>query len=52
MLKCRTTYFVGGYHHGMTGFAEVSHAAFNYSKWHVYSVIVSWPFMILAGLHI
>jgi len=42
-------YYVRGYHHGTTGYAEVSQAAFNYSKWHGYSVIVTWPFMILAA---
>lgn|ERR1039457_4608608 len=41
-------YYVWGYHHGTKGYAEVSHAAFNYSKWHGDSVIVTWPFMILA----
>ena len=41
-------YYVGGYQHGAKGYSEVSHAAFNYSKWHAYSVIVTWPFMILA----
>src|SRR5258708_5325392 len=41
-------YYVWGYHHGTKGYAEVSRAAFNYSKWHVYTVIVTWPFMILA----
>lgn len=42
-------YYVWGYHHGVEGYAEVSHAAFNYSKWHADSVIVTWPFMILAA---
>ena len=41
-------YYVWGYHHGTRGYAEVSHAVFNYSKWHANSVIVTWPFMILA----
>jgi hypothetical protein len=41
-------YYVWGYHHGVEGYAEVSQAAFNYSKWHANSVIVAWPFMILA----
>lgn len=41
-------YYVWGYRHGTTGYAEVSHAAFNYSQWHANSVIVTWPFMILA----
>jgi hypothetical protein len=42
-------YYVWGYHHGTRGYAEVSHAAFTYSKWHGNSVIVTWPFMILAA---
>jgi hypothetical protein len=41
-------YYVWGYHHGTKGYAEVSRAAFDYSKWHADSVIVTWPFMILA----
>jgi hypothetical protein len=41
-------YYVWGYHHGTKGYAEVSHAVFNYSKWHANSVIVTWPFMILG----
>jgi hypothetical protein len=42
-------YYVWGYHHGTRGYAEVSHAAFNYSKWHGDSVIATWPFMIWAA---
>ncbi|WP_348260937.1 hypothetical protein P8935_14105 [Telmatobacter sp. DSM 110680] len=41
-------YYVWGYHHGVKGYAEVSHAAFIYSEWHGDSVIVTWPLMILA----
>ena len=41
-------YYVGGYRHGIKTYAEVSPTAFNYSNWHATSVIVTWPFMILA----
>ena len=41
-------YYVWGYHHGINGYVQVSRAAFNYSKWHANSVIITWPFMILA----
>jgi|GEM_PF-3008213 len=42
-------YYVWGYHNGTKGYSEVSQATFNYSKWHACSVIVTWPFMILAA---
>ena len=42
-------YYVRGYLRGTTGYVQVSQAAFNYSKWHAYSVIVTWPFMILGA---
>ena len=42
-------YYVWGYHHGTRGYVEVSRAAFDFSKWHGYSVIVTWPFVILAA---
>ena len=41
-------YYVWGYHRGIKGYAEVSHTCFVYSEWHGKSVIVTWPFMILA----
>lgn len=41
-------YYLWGYHHGVEGYSEVSPAAFNYSKWHAKSVIITWPFMILG----
>jgi uncharacterized BrkB/YihY/UPF0761 family membrane protein len=41
-------YYLWGYHRGINGYVEVSRVAFNYSKWHANSVIVTWPFMILA----
>src|SRR5260370_26554977 len=31
-------------------YTEVSRAAFEYSRWHVYSVMVTWPLAILAGI--
>jgi hypothetical protein len=43
-------YYVWGYRHGAKGYVEVSHGAFYYSKWHAYSVMVTWPLMILAGV--
>jgi hypothetical protein len=41
-------YYVWGTHHGTKGYTEVSHAAFEYSRWHAYSVIVTWPLILLA----
>ena len=43
-------YYVWGDHHGAKGYAEVSHDAFYYSKWHACSVMVTWPLIILAGV--
>ena len=43
-------YYVWGYHDGHKGYTEVSQAAFDYSKWHVYSVMVTWPLAILAAI--
>jgi hypothetical protein len=42
-------YYAFGYHHGQKGYTEVSRAAFDYSRWHVYSVMITWPLAILAG---
>jgi hypothetical protein len=42
-------YFLWGYHHGTKGYIEVSKAVFDYSKWHVYSVMVTWTLMLLVG---
>src|SRR5579863_9832908 len=42
-------YYVWGDHRGAKGYDEVSRTAFNYSKWQAYSVIITWPFMILAA---
>lgn len=30
-------------------YTEVSKSVFTYSKWHVYSIFVTWPLMLLAG---
>jgi hypothetical protein len=43
-------YYVWGYHLGQKGYTEVSRAAFDYSRWHVYSVMVTWPLAIVAGV--
>jgi len=43
-------YYVWGYHHGQKGYTEVSRSVFDYSRWHVYSVMVTWPLAILAGI--
>lgn len=42
-------YYVWGYHSGQKTYTEVSQAAFGYSMWHVYSVMVTWPLAIIAG---
>jgi hypothetical protein len=41
-------YYLWGYHSGMKGYIEVSHTIFQYSKWHAYSVLVTWPLMLVA----
>ncbi len=42
-------YYVWGYHDGHNGYTEVRRSVFEYSRWHVYSVMVTWPLVILAG---
>jgi hypothetical protein len=42
-------YYLWGYHDGTNGYIEVSQAVFDYSRWHVYSVMITWPLVILAG---
>lgn len=42
-------YHLWGSHHGEKGYIEVSQSVFDYSRWHVYSVWVTWPLMIVAG---
>lgn len=34
---------------GQKVYTEVSEPVFNYSKWHVYSVWVTWPLVMAAG---
>jgi hypothetical protein len=43
-------FYVWGYnyHDGTKGYTEVSRSAFD-SRWHVYSVMTTWPLVILAG---
>jgi hypothetical protein len=43
-------YYLWGVHGGTKGYTEVSQAVFNYSRWHVYTLMVTWPLMILAAL--
>jgi hypothetical protein len=31
------------------GYTEVSQSVFNYSKWHVYSLLTTWPMVMAAG---
>lgn len=42
-------YYVWGYHNGHKGYTEVSRGVFEYSRWHVYSLMVTWPFVLVAG---
>jgi hypothetical protein len=43
-------YYVWGYryHDGAKGFTQVSRGVFEYSRWHVYSVWVTWSAMIVG----
>jgi hypothetical protein len=34
---------------GGKGYKEVSEQTFNYSKWHVYSIFVTWPLVMAAA---
>ena len=46
-------FYVWGYgirERGAKGYREVSKTAFDYSRWNAYSVMVTWPVMILAGV--
>jgi len=43
-------YYVWGYHHGKNGYTRVSKTVFEYSRWHVYSVMVTWPLAIVAAI--
>lgn len=42
-------FYVWGYRNGSKQYTEVSRPVFNYSRWHCYSVWVTWPLIILAG---
>ena len=42
--------YLWGYHGGTKGYVEVSQRVFAYSKWHVYSVMVTWPVMLLLSV--
>jgi hypothetical protein len=43
-------YFLWGDHNGSKGYIEVSKSVFEYSRWHGYTVMVTWPLIVLAGL--
>jgi hypothetical protein len=42
-------YFLWGPYNGVKTYHEVSRAVFSYSRWHVYSVMVTWPLVLLAA---
>jgi hypothetical protein len=45
-------YYLWGYnvHTGTKGYTEVSSTGYRYSKWHVYSIFITWPIMFIGGL--
>jgi hypothetical protein len=43
-------FYLYGPYHGMKAYHEVSQAAFDYSRWHAYSLIIIWPLMIALGI--
>jgi hypothetical protein len=43
-------YYLYGPYHGMKGYHEVSHAVFDYSRWHAYSLMILWPLMIVLSI--
>jgi hypothetical protein len=45
-------YYLSGYnvHTGTKGYTEVSSTVYRYSKWHVYSIFITWPLMMAGGL--
>lgn len=51
-MKESGRFYLWGYnvHTGTKGYTEVSSIVYQYSKWHVYSIFVSWPIMIASGL--
>jgi hypothetical protein len=42
-------YYLWGGHNGAKGYIEVSKVIFDYSRWHVDTVMVTWPLMLVAG---
>jgi len=42
-------YYLWGYYHGVKGYHEVSQSVFHYSKWHTYSMWITWSLMLLAS---
>ncbi len=40
-------YYLYGPYHGGKAFHEVSQAVFDYSRWHAYSLMITWPLMIV-----
>lgn len=40
-------YYLYGPYHGVKAFHEVSQAVFDYSRWHAYSLMITWPLMIV-----
>jgi hypothetical protein len=43
-------YYLYGPYNGMKGYNEVSQAVFDYSRWHVYSLMIIWPLMIVLSI--
>jgi hypothetical protein len=42
-------YYLWGYYHGVKGYTEVSQTVFHYSKWHTYSMLITWSLMLVAS---
>ena len=42
-------YYLWGYYHGVKGYHEVSQSVFHYSKWHTYSMWITWTLMLFAS---
>src|SRR5262245_22218796 len=45
-------HYLYGYsaHAGKKGYTEVSAAVYAYSRWHCYSLFITWPIMLIGGL--
>jgi hypothetical protein len=43
-------YYLYGPYHGMKAYHEVSQAVFDYSRWHVYSLMIICPMMIVLSI--